>query len=573
MTSPQPLDTPIGRVLSKVKYKAVGQGKWMAVCPSHDDRQASLSIRVGADGKVLLNCHAGCKAGDIAGAIGLTMSDLFPEETKRKPQATTVDPRNRARLVKSYDYTDANGTLLFQTCRFEPKTFRQRRPDGNGNWVYSLEGVEPVLYRLPEVIEAVALGKLIHIVEGEKDADALVEAGLVATTAPMGAGKWKESYSKVFSNAAVAILPDNDEPGQKHAEQIAKELTARGCMVKVVKLPGLPPKGDVSDWFDKPDADVAVLGDIINRAPVWGPRRVKWKLSELWKSESIMRPPGAVVPRLAWEGRSTLLAAREKAGKSTLIGYVTARVSNGEEFLGEYCVRGDVLIVGLEEYLGDVARRLKRFGANGDRVTLVDGFLMDGKTRAEEIAGHIDEITPVLVVVDSLVAFANDRGIDENDAAMATIVQPLTDMAHATGTALVIVHHANKAAGRARGSTAITGATDVVCEFFSPDEDADPTNRRVRSVGRVPLIRQFDMRFDGDAYTLADGQKAPIESRIITVVRERPGISTNDVAAAVGGNKSDVISTLHRMQAENVVSNNSDSFHRAKWVVPEQKLI
>lgn len=569
MTSPQPLDTPIARVLAKVKARGAGSGKWMAVCPSHDDRQASLSIRVGNDGRVLLNCHAKCRTEDIVGAIGLKMTDLFAEPLKR--EAPLVAPK-RSSMVKSYDYTDAHGTLLFQTCRFEPKTFRQRRPDGQGNWIYNLEGIEPVLYNLPAVIEGIALGKIIHIVEGEKDADALIECGLIATTSPMGAGKWRDSYTKVFSNAAVAILPDNDEPGQKHAEQIAKDLTARGCTVKVVKLPGLPPKGDVSDWFAKPAADAADLEALVDRAPVWGPRRVKWKLAELWKSESIMRPPGAVVPRLAWEGRSTLLAAREKAGKSTLIGYITARVSKGEEFLGEYCVRGDVLIVGLEEYLGDVARRLKRFGADGDRVTLVDGFMGEA-TRAAEIGAHIDEITPALVVVDSLVAFANDRGIDENDAAMATIVQPLTDMAHATGTALVIVHHANKTAGRARGSTAITGATDVVCEFFTPDEDTDPTNRRVRSVGRVPLIRQFDMRFDGDTYTLADGQEAPIEHRIVAVVRDRPGISTNDIAAAVGGRRENVTSTLHRMQAENVLENKSDSFHRARWVVPEQKLL
>lgn len=540
----------------------------------------SLSIKVGTDGRVLLNCHAGCGTRDVVTAIGLTMADLFAEGTKREG-ASGPDPRQRPRLVKTWGYVDANGHQLFESCRFEfplgpdeekpRKKFSQRRMV-NGDWVYNLDGIEPVLYRLPDVIEAVAMGKLVCVTEGEKAADELVAAGFCATTNPMGAGKWQPQYSKALAGATVAVFPDNDPIGQKHADDVCKDLALHGCTVKQVKLHGLPPKGDVFDWFARPDADAADLEAIINRAPTWGPRRVKWKLSELWKSESIMRPPAHVVPRLAWEGRSTLLAAREKAGKSTLIGYVTARVSTGQEFLGEYCVRGDVLIVGLEEYLGDVARRLKRFGADGDRVTLVDGFMGEA-TRAAEIAAHIEEITPVLVVVDSLVAFANDRGIDENDAAMATIVQPLTDMAHATGTALIIVHHANKSAGKARGSTAITGATDVVCEFFTPDEEADPTNRRVRSVGRVPLIRQYDMRFDGDAYTLADGPKAPVEQRIIEVVRNRPGISTNDVADAVGGSKNDVISTLHRMQAENVVANQSDSFRRAKWVVPNPNLI
>lgn len=583
MTSPQPIGTPIERVLAKVKHKGAGHGKWIARCPAHDDRMESLSIKVGTDGRVLLNCHAGCGTRDVVTAIGLTMADLFAEGTKREAAPGGPDPRQRPRLVKTWPYVDENGRQIFESCRFEfplgpdedkpRKKFSQRRMV-NGEWVYNLEGIEPVLYRLPDVIEAVAMGKLVCVTEGEKAADELVAAGFCATTNPMGAGKWLPQYSKVLAGATVAVFPDNDAPGQKHAEAVCKELALHGCTVKQVRIPGLPPKGDAFDYFQRPDADSAIIEELIGRTPVWGPKRVTWKLSELWKNESIMRPPPHVVPRFAWVGRSTLLAAREKSGKSTLIGYIAARVSKGEEFVGEYCPTGDVLIVGLEEYLGDVARRLKHFDADGDRVHLMNGFLgTEGMTRAAEIQKYVEDVTPALVVVDSLVAFANDRGIDENDAAMASVVQPLTDMAHATGTALVIVHHANKAAGKARGSTAIMGATDVVIEFFTPDEDKDPTVRRVRSVGRVPLIRQYDVDFDGDTYRLVEGDKAPLDARIIAVLTDRPAITTNDVAAAVGGNKADVISTLHRMQAERTVQNRSNEFRRAKWIVTERTLI
>jgi putative DNA primase/helicase len=581
VTSPQPLDTPIHRVLAALKsYKAAGSSKWKASCPAHDDRVESLSIRVMPDGKVLLNCHAKCKTTDVCAAMGLTMGDLFSEEAKRKPAATGPDPRNRQRMTHWWPYVDANGVKLFESVRFEwplqpgelkPKKKHGQRRMVNNEWVWNLDGVPKPLYRLPDVIEAVAMGRTVCVVEGEKAADAMVEAGFCATTNPLGAGKWTEEHTATLKGATVAVFPDNDDPGEQHGQQVVKALFGVGCAVKLVRLKGLPPKGDVVDWFDA-GGDMADLAEIIERTAPWGPRRVLWKLSDLWKSESIMRPPPTVVPRLAWVGRSTLLAAREKSGKSTLIGYIAGRVSRGEEFLGEYCVQGDVLIVGLEEFLGDVARRLKRFGAAGERVTLMNGFLGE-QSRADELRGHVEDLTPALTVVDSLIAFANDRGIDENDAAMATVVQPLTDMAHATGTALVIVHHANKAQGKARGSTAIMGATDVVCEFFAPDEDADPTNRRVRSVGRVPLVRQFDMRFDGDTFALAEGPKAPLDTRIMAVVRDRPGISTNDVADTVGGSKSDVISTLHRMQAENVLDNKQDSFRRAKWTVAQHKLI
>jgi putative DNA primase/helicase len=582
VTAVQPLGTPIDRVLAQVRHKGAGQGKWVARCPAHDDRMESLSIKVGTDGRVLLKCHAGCGTRDICAAIGLTMADLFAESLKRT-ETNTADPKNRPRIVKSWDYMDASGTLLFQSCRFEypatpgektRKKFSQRQ-SVNGEWVYNLDGIQPVLYRLPEIIEAVSLGRLIWIAEGEKCVDALVEAGFHATCNPMGAGKWKDEYSKVLAGAAVVILPDNDETGRKHAEDVAQSLHKAGATVRIVKLPGLPPKGDVVDWFDA-GGDSADLGEIPNRTAPWGPpgpRRVRWKLAELWNNEIIMRPPPHVVPRLAWAGRSTLLAAREKAGKSTLIGYITSRVSRGESFLGEYCVKGDVLIIGLEEYLGDVARRLKHFGADGDRVTLVDGFLGEPADRPREIQNYIEDITPALCVVDSLVAFANGRGIDENDAAMATIVQPLTDMAHATGTALIVVHHANKSAGKARGSTAITGATDVVCEFFAKDEDAEPNVRSMRSVGRVPLIRQYDLHFDGTTYELGNGAEAPIEPRIIAIIRERPGISTSDVVDAIGRRKDDVVKALQRMQVDQVIRNQSNQFNRAKWVVPAQQLL
>lgn len=581
MTALQPIDSPINRFLAALKtYKGAGSGRWKASCPAHDDRVESLSVTTGTDGRVLLKCHAGCDIEAICGAVGLRKGDLFPP--RQSSVQSGPDPKQRPRLAKSWAYVDENGTKLFEACRLEwplaagetkPKKKFSQRHMVNNEWVWKIEGVRRVLYRLPDVIEAVAMGRLVCIVEGEKCADALVEAGYCATTNPMGAGKWDDSYAEHLKGAAVAIFPDNDETGKRHAEEVAKSLHAAGCLVKVVKLPGLPPKGDVVDWFDA-GGDMADLQPLIDRAEFYGPRRVMWRLSDLWKNSAVMQPPPIVVPRLAWAGRSTLLSAREKSGKSTLIGYATAQVSQGRQFLGEYCVRGTVLVVGLEEFLGDVARRLKEFDADGDQVVLVNGFLGEPEARPQEIQGYVEEIMPALVVVDSLVAYANGRGIDENDAAMSTIVQPLTDMAHATGTALVIVHHANKATGRSRGSTAIDGSVDVVVNFFASEkEDADPTVRSIRSAGRVPLIRQYDVSFDGDSYSLVNGEKAPLESRIVAVIRSRPTISTNDVVDAVGGRKADVIAALNRMQAEHAIQNTSITFNRAKWILRPEGLL
>lgn len=574
MASGSVTGSPVERVVSQLKGVKPMSGGFAALCPSHKDRTASLSVKAGADGRVLLHCHAGCPPATILEAIGLSMSDLFTKPDLTLSNGNGADPKavhDRGKMVAKYDYTDADGKLLFQVCRYEPKGFAQRRPE-NGKWAYGLGELPRVLYHLPAVIEAVAMKKDVFLVEGEKDADTLSEMGYVATTNPMGAGKWRPEYTETLAGGSVIILPDNDEPGRLHAEIVAAELAQKGSTVKVVNLPNLPPKGDVTDYVKSSEDSMDRFWTIISNTPRWAPsgapRQNVWKLSELWDNDAVMRPPPPVVPRLAWAGRSTLLAAREKSGKSTLIGYIAALVTRGAVFLDEPCEKGDVLLVGLEEFLGDAARRLRHFKADPERISIMDSFRGDPTTRPLEIREQIDRLTPVLAIVDSLVAYAHGRGIDENDAAMASIVQPLTDIAHESGTAVIVVHHANKSSGKSRGSTAITGATDIVCEFFQPEEDTDPTRRRMRSVGRVPLIRQYDLKFDGDTYHLADGVASPVEQQIIGIVRDRPGLSINDLCEAIPGRRETTRTTAQTMLAQRTLENRGDSTTRAKLYVP-----
>lgn len=153
----------------------------------------------------------------------------------------------RGRLVASYDYVDATGELLFQVCRYVPKTFKQRRPDGRGGWTWSVESVRQVPYRLPQL-----LGEpdaLVFVVEGEKDADALAAIGLVATCNAGGANKWRDDLTRHFAGRHVVILPDNDDAGREHARLVTGKLRGVAADVRVLELPGLPVKGDVSDWL------------------------------------------------------------------------------------------------------------------------------------------------------------------------------------------------------------------------------------------------------------------------------------------------------------------------------------
>lgn len=236
--------------------KKSGEG-WTARCPAHDDRRNSLSIGTGADGKVLLHCHAGCDLDNILAAAHLEHADLFPEKTTKA----------ESRIVATYDYRDAGGLLLYQQVRLEPKDFRSRRPDGK-RWIWSLGNVPRVLYRLPDVQGKTTL----YVTEGEKDADRLWSIGLPATTNAGGAGKWRPEYVQQLKAASVeqiAVLPDNDEPGQKHAEDIARACHAAGLAVKVVTLPDLPEKGDISDWLDAGHTKDE-LGAIVQATPKYG---------------------------------------------------------------------------------------------------------------------------------------------------------------------------------------------------------------------------------------------------------------------------------------------------------------
>jgi len=218
-------------VLSRLKYvRKTGDGKWSAQYPSHDDRVNNLSVDIGDDGKLLVHCHAGCEAADVMAAVGLTMKDLFPAGDGRHK-----GNNKPGRVVASYDYRDESGKLLFQSVRFEPKGFSQRQPDGKGGWKWNLQGVRRVLYRLTELLAADA-GETVFVVEGEKDCNLLATLGLVATTNPGGADKWRQEYNEMLRGRHVVIFPDNDGPGRKHAQTVARSLHGTAASVKVVEL-------------------------------------------------------------------------------------------------------------------------------------------------------------------------------------------------------------------------------------------------------------------------------------------------------------------------------------------------
>jgi hypothetical protein len=181
-------------------------------------------------------------------------------------------------IVATYDFRDEAGELLFQKLRKTPKRFSLRRPDRHGGWIWSVKDVRKVIYRLPEVIEAIASEHAVLCVEGEKDADNLWSLGVPATCSPDGASepdkkpKWRKEYSEQLRGADIVIIPDNDPSGYAHAEITAKMSFGIAKRVRYLDLPKhwpeCPKGGDISDWLaaghTREQLDV-----LIEAAPLW----------------------------------------------------------------------------------------------------------------------------------------------------------------------------------------------------------------------------------------------------------------------------------------------------------------
>jgi hypothetical protein len=267
---------PFGNILARLdalhlEVVEISDGA-LAQCPAHDDYNPSLHI-TDADFGALVYCFAGCQIADVLGALGMNWSDLYKPETGaapssgwaepaglpaalRRPQQTfdtstlarpnqrssprprRLDPRRSGgRVVAVYDYVDPEGRPLYSVQRLEPKSFRQCRYDSNGI-AWNLTGVERVLYRLPEVLDAVATGRRVFIAEGEKDVHALEEVGVVATTCAGGAGGWTkvtEHAAAVLDGAEVVIVADRDDVGMRHAFNVERTLRERVKSVLIVQ--------------------------------------------------------------------------------------------------------------------------------------------------------------------------------------------------------------------------------------------------------------------------------------------------------------------------------------------------
>jgi hypothetical protein len=242
-----------------------------------------------------------------------------------------------------------------------------------------------------------------------------------------------------------------------------------------------------------------------------------------------LAPPAVVVPRLAWRGRVTLLAAREKDGKSTIATAGAAAVTSGRAFLdGSPTSPAPVLWVAVEEHPHDLAQRCDVFGADPDRFVVLG--ITD--TPLDTLRAAVADVRPALVVLDTLATWA-DRFVEDahSSAAWTPVMAALTAVARDSDAGVLVLHHARKSDGAYRDSSAIGAGVDALLEMF-PDAQ-DPAARTLKARARWQ-VQGFAVRFTGDAFTLNGGQLS-LDAMILSHVGREPGLSLKGLRDAVGG--------------------------------------
>jgi hypothetical protein len=464
-------------------------------CPNHDDQRPSLKINDEKNVWMCGPCGTGGNPWQLAAFIAGLSADDKPGVRRWLRERGLIDGNDRGggerRIVATYDYRDESGKLLFQTVRYQPKNFRQRRPDGGGGWVWSLDGVRLVPYRLPEWKDK----PVVYLVEGEKDADALWRLSLPATCNPMGAGKWRAEYNSLFQGKQVVILVDNDEAGERHALDVARHLLRSGAAaVKIVRLPGLPPKGDVSDWLTAGGAREQ-LTELVRGAPVVTAAEVA-DVTEQEASEPVGVLASEIKPepvRWLWTnriplGKVAVIDGDPGLGKSMLALEIAARVSRGEPLPGDEAgLSGGAVILSAEDGPADTIRpRLEAAGADLDRVLIVK-YAPDkeGERTVSQVPGDIPTMEAAikrvgakLVVIDVLMAYLGSDTNSHRDQDIRRALAPLAALADRAHVAVLVIRHLNKTVGgnplyRGGGSIGVIGAARAGMLVAPDPEDAD----------------------------------------------------------------------------------------------------
>lgn len=498
---------------------ADSNGEAKALCPFHDDKNPSLSVNF-ESGQYL--CHACHAKGDaftfvqerysldfpqavnrLASFAGVTAGDALAKPARKElPETPTVGFPTRL-----FTYFNADGTQAFQVGRWESpdhrKAIRPGHVDENGIFQKGLKGANSVPYNLvgipgrPGVLES----SFVVIAEGENKVDALLALGICATCNQGGAGKWKAEYAEHFKGKGVVILPDNDDPGRKHAEQVAASLHGVAAYVKVIDLPDLPQAGDILDWLETSGNDKERLQALMNDAPEWQPQEAKpepprplqVELSDFSGLYYLTNYPPAyeyLFKPTFVKGEVGAIVGPPSVGKGMMSVQIGTQLAAGIPIFSDLWgveAPARVLYISAEDSKTTLHRRVHhaiqqlpqdvQYGAARmlhavsvrGRVHLCQGERNSEiklTKNLEDLRDMLEKVRPGLLFLDTLSRFL---GIDENDnPAMTAACGMLEELVEEYGCNIILLHHTNKAAGDrvdkrmldvALSQTAIRGAS------------------------------------------------------------------------------------------------------------------
>lgn len=455
-------------ILSRLQGVKGGHGQWTARCPAHDDKQNSLSVGEGEDGRVLLRCHAGCDVDRITAALGVTRSDLFPDK-----------PRNR-------DYGTAEREHIYPGGN--TKKVMYRRLDGSkfgcwfhksGNaWAKGRGGAPPTLYIAGELAGAV------FVCEGEKDADTLHGLGYNAASGADGAGpgKWKPEYTEQLRGCSVCVFTDNDDVGRAYAAETCNALHGAASSVRLLDIatvwPEIPEHGDVSDMVAAlgPERACELIAQLIVTAPEWTPQEIpapEDPLFALFKPLEDFPEEEAkwLVPGWIPAGQISVIAADGGIGKTTLWCHIIAALSNGTTCIldppGHTREPMRIMFLTTEDSVRKKLRKkLRLAGANMQNIITPDftgdrsGLLHKLKFGTQEMEKVLRHFRPALCIFDPVQGFVPPRVNMGSRNEMRDCTAQLITIGEDIDVSSLIVCHTNKRKG-AYGRDRIADSADI----------------------------------------------------------------------------------------------------------------
>src|SRR5512145_2393224 len=520
-----PMTTGYERVVEELDARSLlvgweGSTSRSALCPSHDDTMASLSIGEAEDGSALLYCHAGCLTSDVVEALGLSMADLFAVSDDRA-------------VVAIYDYVDEDGNLLSRVMRTSPKGFYQERYE-DGEWKPGMRDVRRVLYHLDE-LAAADPGTIVYFVEGEKDADNLRALGVLATTMLGGAGKWRDEYTPALKDMDVVIIPDADDPGRLGAHRVAAAVRPVAASV-TIKVPAVGK--DITDHL-LAGLGLEDLRDEGDGLDEFGP--LDWEHYEVeetgWLYEPYIPTGGRV---LAYGPRGSL--------KSLWAMWVAAHLAKEGK---------KVAYFSLEMLPSDTARRLKQLRPPRENFVVYTRDLKLGSdAHTNKLIAGLKGFD--LIVVDSWSAARSHAGRESNEDVADLDTTTFLPLIKNTGAALLLldnVGHANYTAegkhkpDHARGASAKGDKMEVEVQFERPEEynnyRAKLYHRKMRLDYQMPQPVTVETPQDRIEFYFVEGGKMtgkPVWPSLQVV----SGAGATPIAGPTGASASDTTTPMER---------------------------